>query len=448
MTSTSQRACAEVPEITRGARLPIWGLGGVPLLGAGLWALLRDVPRWNAVWYVPAWYGYLTILDAVLYLRRGRSFVSHDRRTLLLMLLWSVPFWLFFEASNLVLRNWYYVFGLRDPWAAAVMTAVAFATVLPACFFHAELLESFGVLQRPSCRPRRIAPRVPEAFEGFGVACLVLPLLFPRYTFPLIWFAPIGLDGHNYRSGAPSLLGDLEKGDCGRIVRLLLGGLWAGGVWELFNSWARCKWIYAVPGFETNKLFEMPLAGFLGFPVLAVAAFCFFSAVCRIDRRPAPVRGLVAAGAVLFSVAVYFPMQDRTVRSRRPLLSELSSLDAAALGRLAAADIPIPERLARAIRREGVEGLSARTGISADRLRLAREESVLALHKGMGVPRARLLEAAGIRRLGQLALEDPNDLWRRLRDLSTSLGLDPPRLPEVRVWVRAASRSRGDVPER
>ncbi len=97
-----------------GVRLPLWGAAGLLLLGAGSWALLRDVPRWNAVWYVAAWYGYLLILDAVLFLRRRRSFVSHERGKFLSMLLWSVPFWLFFEACNLVLRNWYYVFGLRN----------------------------------------------------------------------------------------------------------------------------------------------------------------------------------------------------------------------------------------------------------------------------------------------------------------------------------------------
>ena len=431
-----------------GVRFPLWGAAGFLLLGTGSWALLRDVPRWNAVWYVAAWYGYLLMLDAVLFLRRRRSFVSHERGELLSMLLWSVPFWLFFEACNLVLRNWYYVFGLRSHWAAAVLTVAAFATVLPACLLHAELLEAFGAWRRLECRSLRIPVWAPRAATIFGAVCLALPLLLPRYAFPLIWFAPLGLEGLNYRSGGPSLLRDFEEGNCGRLPRLLLGGLWAGVMWELFNSVARCKWIYAVPGFERYKLFEMPLAGFLGFPVLAVAAFCFFSAVSQIALGPLRRRGVTVTAALLFCAAVYPAMQRYTVRSLRPLLSELPGLDAPLQARLAAAGIETPERLARAARREGIPGLSARAGISAEILRRARDESVLALHKGMGVLRARLLEAAGIGDLGQLAREDPDALWRRLGTLAPRLGQDPPRLPEVRVWIGAARESPVDLPQR
>lgn len=430
------------------AKLPLWGFGGLLLLGAGLWALVRDVPRWNTVWYVPAWYGYLLVLDVVLFLRRGRSFVSHERGRLASMLLWSVPFWLFFEACNLVLRDWYYVFGLRNPLAAAALTAVAFATVLPACLFHAEFLEAFGAWRRLACRPRRIAAWVPVAVTGLGAVSLASALLFPRFAFPVVWFAPIGLDGLNYRLRSPSLLRDFEEGNCARFLRLLLGGLWAGGVWELFNSWARCKWIYAVPGFEKNKLFEMPLAGFLGFPVLAVGAFCFFSAMSAIRHWSLRRRALAAGAALLFSIAVYFPMQEKTVRSRRPLLSELPGLDAPARERLAAAGVETPERLLQAVDREGVPAISARTGIPADAVARARDVTVLALHKGMGVQKALLLEAAGIGDLTRLEREDPESLWRRLGAPAARLGEDPPRPAEVRVWISTARRSREGLPVR
>lgn len=406
------------------------------------------MPRWNALWYVPAWYGYLLVLDALLFLRRGRSFVSHEKDRLFSMLFWSVPFWLFFEACNLVLRNWYYVFGLRNGWAAAALTAFAFATVLPACFFHAELLEALGAFRRLSCRPRRIPAWAPRAVEGLGAACLASALLFPRAAFALIWFVPLGLEGYNRRRDAPSLLRDYEEGNCRRPALLLLGGLWAGGIWELFNFWARCKWIYAVPGFESNKLFEMPLAGFLGFPVLAVSAFSFFSFIRQTGLRSKGRSLAIAAFALLFCAAVYPAMQARTVRSLRPLLSELSDLDAPARGRLASAGIASPERLVRAARREGIEAIAARSGIPAPSLRRARDESALALHKGMGAPRARLLRSAGVSGVRELGEADPLALWRRLEDLAPRQGQEPPRLSEVRVWIAAARRSPDGLPQR
>src|SRR5262249_49768123 len=155
-----------------------------------------------------------------------------ERRRLAAMLLWSIPFWFFFEGCNLVLRNWYYVFALRDLWASAIMSAVAFATVLPACLFHAELLEAFGAWRSGSCAAVHVGRPVLRAVEAGGLLALVLPLVFPRVAFPLIWFAPIGLEAANYRSRGDSLLQDLEEGRCGRLWRLLAGGLWAGAVWE------------------------------------------------------------------------------------------------------------------------------------------------------------------------------------------------------------------------
>jgi hypothetical protein len=412
-------------------------------MGAGLYALYWDVPVWNAVWYAPAWYGYLLILDAAIFACRGRSFVFGERRRLVAMLLWSIPFWFFFEACNLILRDWYYVFALRDRWASAVMSVVAFATVLPACLFHAELLEALGAWRTTACRAIRVGRGTLRAVGAGGLLALVLPLAFPRVAFPLVWFAPIGLEALAYRSGADSLLRDLEEGRCGRLWRLLAGGLWAGAVWELFNFRARCKWIYAIPGFEGWKLFEMPLAGFLGFPVLAVSAFGFFSFVWRGAVGRARVRRLLPVVAVLGSIAVEAAVERTTVRSRRPLLAELSGLDGASVAELERAGVATPERLVRVAEHLSVEALSARAAVPADSLARAAAQARLALHKGMGVPAADLLEQGGINSLGELAGADPEELSRRLAQLAATLGKPLPTPAEVRLWVLAARASGG-----
>src|SRR6185295_7005280 len=103
----------------------------------------------------------------------------------------------------------------------------------------------------------------------------------------------------------------------GRLLRLLFGGLWAGAVWETLNYWARTKWIYTVPGFEDWKVFEMPLAGFGGFPPLALSAFAFFALV----RRLTGLRRIVTAAiAVVFTLGASFAILDRNVQSVRPVL--------------------------------------------------------------------------------------------------------------------------------
>jgi Domain of unknown function (DUF4332) len=430
-------AVSTVERSARGrAPLPIWGAAGVVLFGLGLWALIADLEAWNAIWYLPAWYGYLLVLDAVIFVRTGESFVSGRRRELAAMMLWSLPFWFLFEALNLRLRNWYYVFGLRTLWGSFLMSTLAFATVLPACFFHAELLESFGAFRDRRWRPLRVTPKVLTICAVAGIAAVAVPLLFPRWAFWMVWGAPLGiLEAVNYRSGAPSLLRDLEQGRAGRLLRLLAGGLFAGAAWELLNYWARTKWIYTVPGFEQGKLLEMPFAGFGGFPPLALSAFAWWACVSSLRPRP---RLVAAALAILFSASASVAILDRNVQSMRPVLSELSGLDAAAVQKLRSAGIPTPERLDRAVRNEGLAAIAARAGVSREVLDRAAREASLALHKGMGTGAARLLEAAGIRSVSDLAGADADGLGVRLEQLAADRRETAPRREYVRVWVRAA----------
>jgi hypothetical protein len=419
------------------ARFPLWGAGGLALFALGLWALAADVEAWNAIWYLPAWYGYLLALDAVIYARRGRSFVGGRRRELASMMLWSLPFWLFFEACNLRLTNWYYVFGLRTVWGSVLMSTLAFATVLPACFFHAEALAAFDVFDQKRSRPLRVTRAILSLCAVAGMACLVFPLLWPKLAFWMVWGAPLFIfEPVNYRSGAPSLLRDLEQGRPGRLLRLLVGGLLAGAVWELLNYWARTKWIYTVPGFEDWKLLEMPLAGFGGFPPLALSAFAYYSLVSRLRGA---FRFFAVAGAVLFSVWASVAALDSNVQSVRPVLSDLSGLDASAVEKLRSSGIPTPERLERAVRREGLAAVAARTGVPPDRLERAAREATLALHKGMGTRAARLLQATGIQSVADLASADAEELKVRLSRAAVARGETPPRPEYVRVWVRAAT---------
>jgi hypothetical protein len=412
------------------------GVVGAVLFALGLWALIADLEAWNTVWYLPAWYGYLLMLDAVISLRGGRSFVIERRGELVWMMLWSLPFWLLFEAFNLRLRNWYYVFGLRTLWGSLLMSTLAFATVLPACFFHAEALEAIGAFRAKRWRPLRVTRAVLGLCAVAGAAAVVLPLLRPREFFWLVWAAPLGiLEVVNYRSGAPSLLRDLETGRPARLMRLLGGGLLAGAAWELMNYWARTKWIYTVPGFEQWKLLEMPFAGFGGFPPLALSAFAFHSFVSRLRGRS---RLVAAAVAIAFSAAASAAILERNVQSVRPVLSDLSGLDASAVAKLRAAGIPTPERLDRVVRREGVAAIASRSGVSANALGRAAAQASLALHKGMGAPAARLLEAAGIRSVADLASVDADQLAARLSRAAGDRGREPPRPEYVRVWVRAA----------
>ncbi|HXT22604.1 MAG TPA: hypothetical protein VN923_17770, partial [Thermoanaerobaculia bacterium] len=320
---------------------PWWSLAAPPLLAVGLWTLIADVPGWNVVWYLFAWYAWLLALDAAVHALSGRSWIAAQGRRLPAMLFVSVPFWYLYEAYNLRLQNWYYVFTLRDDRLQFLVSILAFATVLPACFLHAELVAAARLFERVRWQPLPVGRKLELTIGGLGIASLAAPLIWPRWAFPLVWGATLWLpELANWRRGGESLLRDLSEGRPQRLLRLLAGGLLTGLVWELFNFWARCKWIYTVPFFDRLKLFEMPLLGFLGFPSLAVGAFATWSLLLPVPRddgsrhdaappaakgsRRKPLLAFAALISAILCVHAYRHVLADTVRSRRPLLDELT----------------------------------------------------------------------------------------------------------------------------
>ncbi len=192
----------------------------------------------------------------------------------------SVPLWLIFEAYNLRLANWTYV-GLPENLPARWLGyGWSFATITPAIFVTADLVQSFGWFARPA----RAVPWQPATLRGMTVAgamMLVLPLVTPMpaaaYLFALVWLGFVFLlEPVNYRLGLPSLLGDLAEGQRARLYALLVSGWVCGWLWEFWNWWAAAKWLYIFPMFQSWKIFEMPAPGYFGFPPFALECFAMY----------------------------------------------------------------------------------------------------------------------------------------------------------------------------
>src|SRR5690606_19734040 len=204
-------------------------LAGAAVLLVGTAGLLRGVEPFASWYYHFAWAGTLLIGDAVVARtggtgRPGRFLLLHDLRATAALFFWAAALWLVFEALNLRIQNWYYVFLPRQPAVRWAGPFVAFGTVIPAVVVAESVLRGAG--RRARWRPTRVTERRLRNLRVFGLICLALPLLWPRYFFPLVWLgvAPI-VEPYVYRR-APrrSLLADLERGDASRLVRLLAGG--------------------------------------------------------------------------------------------------------------------------------------------------------------------------------------------------------------------------------
>jgi hypothetical protein len=421
------------------------------LLAASWVLLLRGVEPMPTWFYVFAWYPTLFLLDAMACRLQRQGHLLADRRLALSLFAWSAPIWLFFEVVNLRLSNWYYIYLPRAPaerWAGILLS---FATVVPAVVLAERLVSALGIAKTWRSRPIPLGVKDPARLVWVGWATLAAVIIFPYWLYPLTWGAMLLVaDPVVYRRRPEwSLIADLERGEWGRVVRLMLGGVLIGGIWEGYNFVSRAKWIYTVPLLERLKWFEMPPLGFVGFPFFALEAWVMYHALAAwglavpvaSPRQPPGVGGrwkttdgderplgrrsslLVYLSVAVLSAATLLGMERWTISSTVPVM------------RLAGA----PELTSP----WGVAGmnptdLAARIDVSPDSARRIRDRAQLIALRGIGTAHAGRLIEAGITSVCRLASQDAQGLWRNLRKADPA---PRPTEPEVGVWTRAARRA-------
>jgi hypothetical protein len=408
---------------------------------AGLFLLVEPALTW---YYHLAWWSYIVAADALNRRLGGRSLLRDEPRRFLALAGGSVLWWTLFEAINLRLGNWYYVMDPPAAWVRWTGGVVAFATVLPGVVETVQLVENLGWMRSVRVSPLRWGPRKEAGLLVLGAACFALPLAWPDVFFPLTWGSFVFLlEPWNRRHAARSFLRDLESGEAGPFARTLAAGLVCGLLWETWNYWARTKWIYTVPGFERLKLFEMPVAGFLGFPPFAVECLVVIRAVEALApraRMPRPTAAAIGLAGVVAALLMFQAVDPVTVDSFHRPTEELALVPGPARRRLVELGLRSPEKVLRALETpEGRASWSARTGLPATELERVRSRVELVMHRGLGHERALQLQRVGIESVSDLARWDPASLAAALRAEGTT-PRDRFLERRARVWIGAAGR--------
>jgi hypothetical protein len=430
----------------------------VGIIGAAWILLLRDVAPVPTWFFVLAWYPTLVVLDRVSCAVGGGESLFRRPLRVLSLLGWSAVIWLVFEGFNFRLRNWYYVFLPDHGVERWVGILVSFATVVPALLLAERVLAGLGIGRSWRGAPSRAGNRSLHVAVALGAAMATLAILAPRTFFPLVWGALwLLIDPFVFRSRPQwSLLGDITRGEWGRIGRLMIGGVGVGILWEFFNAWARGKWIYTVPWLEQTKLFEMPPLGFLGFGFFALEAWAMYHALCvlgiavppdtasatrKVNRRA----GFAAlAGAAVFAVATLAGMERWTISSTTPRVASLPGITPTETARLTSGGFSSPFSMSRT----HPDTMAERTGIDTARARALVASARVSTLRGIGTEHATVLQTIGVRSICALARQSPATLWHRYREAQATdemtsgpLRAARPTPAEVRVWVGAARRT-------
>ena len=193
---------------------------------------------------------------------------------------------------NLGVGNWNYN---SIEGAAAVSNVgwktIYFSTVLPAFFETVELFRSIHLFDKVRLhRKHRITKHLLQIILGLGILSFLLPLLFPKYAFPLIWLTFfLLLDPINYLHHQPSIIGHLKDKKLVIPLSLLAAGITLGFFWEFWNYWAATKWHYNIPFVGFLKIFEMPLLGYLGYFPFALELYAMYWFVRSLFLKHEPL---------------------------------------------------------------------------------------------------------------------------------------------------------------
>ncbi len=61
----------------------------------------------------------------------------------------------------------------------------------------------------------------------------------------------------------------------------MIGTLFTGFWWEMWNYYSLPKWYYTIPYVGFRKIFEMPLLGYLGYPFFGLVILSYISIIAR-----------------------------------------------------------------------------------------------------------------------------------------------------------------------
>ncbi|MDE3169739.1 MAG: hypothetical protein KGL75_06320 [Acidobacteriota bacterium] len=258
---------------------PLYGWMGIASLVCAEVLMFRGVDP-VATYFTPiAWTAYILVADAAVLAISGRSRLNDAPLVLGRIALLSIPLWLIFEAYNLRLHNWTYV-GVPREWPSALLGyGWSFATIFPAIFETSDLIQA--ILPPLPGRPWRISRNGEIVLVAIGAACLIVPVALPPHTgaylFGIVWIGFfLLLDPLNHWLHLPSFIGDFSEGFRRRACGFFLAGWVCGWLWEFWNYWAAAKWRYTFPLMQREKIFEMPVVGFLGFLPFALECFCMY----------------------------------------------------------------------------------------------------------------------------------------------------------------------------
>ena len=287
-------ASTSAPAPARGP-WPAWFWVGMVLTGFFLWLMFTRVTVFGRLVYYafsPLWWGFVLVLDGLVYRRTGgRSLLATRTHTLWISAVVSVAGWYYFEYANyFVLGNWYYPNGHMPELSQATIVAlflIAYTTVWPAIFEWYTLLATFPRLAaRYSNGPKLALPG--GLLVAGGLLSIAAMVFYPLPLFWVVWIGPMAvIAGQMVRLGIWTPFSAMAQGNWAPAVLVALASLFNGILWEFWNFGSAHPialpatnpnyWIYDIPFVNVIHIYaEMPLLGYAGYLPFGILVWVVF----------------------------------------------------------------------------------------------------------------------------------------------------------------------------
>jgi hypothetical protein len=251
----------------------------VSILWTALWWFIAwsQVPLLSEYSFFPLWIGYIFSINAACEVLFHDSLLRKSGSAFLLFFVTSIPLWWSFEYLNLFVQNWHYLDRPVSQLHFVLQSSIDFSTVIPAALSTAFLFRH--VFARSNVLVRRkfdMNSTLLIVLVVLGVISFPLMVFFPAQAFPLVWVAPfLILDPINYAFKFPSILRSFERGKWLTPASVMIGTLFTGFFWEMWNFYSYPKWFYTIPYVGFWKIFEMPLLGYGGYLFFGLITWSF-----------------------------------------------------------------------------------------------------------------------------------------------------------------------------
>jgi hypothetical protein len=265
-----------------------------------MWGRFEAVHHLDHFTFVPLWWGFILVLDSIVYKRNGgKSLVATRPVTMKLMAAVSCFSWFVFEYQNFfVLENWYYPNNqIFSNFGNISWQLMSYTTVLPAIFEIYFLLRTFRSLrERYAHGPKIVVPlKLQYVMLVIGLILFVMMGYFPDEMFWMLWVGliPVLAPAMNIGNYWNPFTEISKKGDWSKVILIALATLVNGFFWEFWNfgsEWFHDYaptnpnyWKYSVPYLDKYHIFsEMPILGYFGYLIFGIGCWMLWLTVAYL----------------------------------------------------------------------------------------------------------------------------------------------------------------------